>query len=231
MTRKKIIGLLIFIAFIISGLFIWQRFSKPSLRNINSSNINDSLKNHAGVNDSMNSTAYTIHKPEQKDSIPENWKTYSNDKLGISFQYPNSWTKQGKDAEVINLSGTVIKRGIYYTDSMSQTRVSIEYTIDSNAAKIYQYAVSEYITAQKSTINKNKKFLIDRNEAIEISKELSVNGKGRTLNPPLRIITVDFMDKNNKGEVQIQFQTPLSQESEEENIFKQFLSSFKFIKN
>lgn len=229
MKRKYFIGLLIFITLTIIGFFIWHRSSISGPQSIHTAPANDSLKNFTEGKDSNNIPTPVIKKLREKDSIPENWKTYSNEKLGISFRYPNTWAQPGKEAEIINLSGAVIKTGIYFTDSVSKTRVSIEYSLDSNAVKIYQYASSQYMISQKSSIN--KKIFIAGNEAIKISKELKRDGKGKELNPPLRIIVVDFLDKMKKGEIQIQFQTPLSQNHAEENNFKQFLSSFKFIKS
>lgn len=229
MKRKKLIGILSVIAFIILGFFIWYKSSNPKITP--STHTTDSIKNYSQGKDSNSSSISASKLSQQKDSIPENWKTYSDDKMGISFQHPGSWVKQGKDAEIMNLSGTIIKKGIYFSDSSNQTRVSIEYSLDSNAVKIYEYAESQFISSQKSALNNSRKFLVDGSEAIEISKEFKVNGKGKTLSPPMRILIVDFMDKNKKGEIQIQFQTPLSNEQEEENNFKKLLSSFKFINN
>lgn len=231
MNKKKLTGLLLIVAALVAGFFILNRFSKSDSGDNSLTHTNDSLNNFTGRKDSTNNLLPVNNVPQQKDSIPENWETYSDDKLGISFQHPGSWTKQGKNAEIINLSGENIKTGIYFSDSTNRTRVSIEYSFDSNAVKIYRYAASQFIASQKATLNKSRKLLVDGCEAIEISKEYKINGKGKTLNPPLKKIIVDFMDKNNKGEIQIQFQTPLSKEQEEENDFNKLLSSFKFIKS
>ena len=233
MNRKNLIGLLLIAAAIIAGYFIWKKSSVQSKNDIPDIQVTDTVQTNTENTIPKNNpdTSNQTITFSGKDASISDWKIYSNDKLGIRFHYPATWTKMGKDAEIMNLSGTIIKRGCYFSDSTNQTRFSLEYSLDSNAAKIFQYAKSQYNLPQSSSSNKNRMFLIDGSEAIEISKEYKVNGKGKIINPPLRIIIVDFMDKNKKGEIQIQFQTPVTKELVEENNFQELLSSFRFIKD
>ncbi|MBS1620116.1 MAG: hypothetical protein JST10_16610 [Bacteroidetes bacterium] len=233
MNKKYFITLLIILFLATAGFFIWKKLPASDENKATYTQVPDTVQTDKVNTISKNNidTSNQILTPSEKNAAASNWKIYSNDKLGIRFHYPDTWLKQGKDAEVINLSGTIIKRGCYFSDSTNQTRFSLEYSLDSNAAKIFQYAKSQYNLPQNSSSNKNRIFLVDGSEAIEISKEFTVNGKGNKINPPLRIIIVDFMDKNKKGEIQIQFQTPVTKEFEEENNFQWLLSSFRFIKD
>lgn len=54
-------------------------------------------------------TSYRVHAPEvfvaSSSPIPESWKTYANDELGLSFQYPPEWGTTHFEDKVISFSG------------------------------------------------------------------------------------------------------------------------------
>lgn len=210
MNKKAFVGLLILIALTTAGFFIWQKKSNQASVTRQPAQAVDILQNH-------------------NDSVPQTWKTYSDDRLGLTFKYPSSWVKQGKDAEAVNLSGVTTVIGVYFSDTISKTIFSIEYHLPPNGAELYRYTLSQYDSSRGWYAKDGKKIQVAGNEAIEANTILSVNGKGKKLNPPLRVIIVDFLDRNQTGEMELQFTTPLPQEEMEVDNFKRLLSTIKFL--
>ena len=164
----------------------------------------------------------------KKDTIPVNWKTYTNQRLGITFKYPFTWVNNGKDAEVVNLTGTITAIEINFIDTVSSTTLLITYHLPPNGAELYKFAVSQFNSAQGLYAKDAKQIKVAGKKAIEAFQVTSVDGKEHLLNPPLRLILVDFLDKSQKGEFQLQFNTPLIDGDIEILNFKRLLSSFKF---
>jgi hypothetical protein len=159
----------------------------------------------------------------KKDTVTSNWKIYTNDSLGFTFQYPNTWYKNGQDAKVINRYGTIAAVEISFIDTVSKTSILIAYHFAPMGAELYKYAVSQY----DSSISKEIK--VAGNNAIVAITKLNIDGRGKALNLPLKLIIVDFLDKKQTGEIELQFKTPLTDEDSEIAKFNQLLSSFKFI--
>lgn len=162
-----------------------------------------------------------------KNVAPLNWETYSNKRLGFSFQYPSTWIKNGKDAEVINLSGDTTAVEINFADNGSKTTLLIEYHFAPKGAELFQYAVSQFESSKSLHTSKSKEIKVSGNRAIETITILSKNGRGNKINPELKLIIVDFLDKQKAGEFQFQFKTPLPDNGEIEK-FNQVLSTFTF---
>lgn len=164
----------------------------------------------------------------QESSIPTNWKTYSNDQIGITFSYPNTWSKNGTEINATDLSGTVKAIEINFTDTIHNTNFSLKFY--PNGSAIYKYALSQFNTSHGWYEKDGKKVIIDGSQGIQAFTTISRGAKGNVLNPPNRIIIVDFLDKNQIGAIQLQFNTPLNINEESEVIkFNQLLSSFRFI--
>lgn len=161
--------------------------------------------------------------PLQKNIDQSNWKTYTNNKLGFTFQHPSAWINKGKDIEVVNLSGTIKAIEINFTDTIFKTTLLVTYHLAPYGAELYRYAVSQYDSTRCG-----KQIEVAGNNAIETITTISIDGKGHTLNPPLRLIVIYFLDKKQTGEIELQFKTPLSNHDIEVSKFKQLLSTFKF---
>jgi len=216
MKKAKYILLLLAI-FILIAILIGILITK-NRNSIKQNNTNQNLNTQDSVN------VYNVIR----DTIPSNWKTYSNNMLPFTFQYPSNWTKNGKEANVIDLTGTLNEIDINFADTISQTYLSIEYHFAPKGAELYQYALSQYNSSQGLYANGGKLIEVAGNKAIEAFIALSKDGKGHALNPPSRLIIIVFPDKQQTGEIKLQFETPLLDDDIEVVKFNRLLTTFKF---
>ncbi len=84
-----------------------------------------------------------------KDVATLNMETYNNKRFGFSFQYPSTWVKNGKDAEVISPSGDTTAISINFTDNVSKSTLLIEYHFAPKSAELFQYAISQHKSNDK----------------------------------------------------------------------------------
>lgn len=218
--NKKILFAVLMLAVIgASAYFIWQDKLKPK----------EAITSPEPTIDSLQSTVVdtTVLAAQRKNISPLNYKTYSNTKLGFSFQYPAEWNKEAKDAEVVNLSGAVSSVEINFTDVNSQTTLVIACRL-TKGSELYQYAVSQFKAKQGWYAKDAKQIEVAGKQAIEANMLSSTDGKGNQLNTPMKLVVVDLLDKKQTGEIQLQFKTPVGNEEKEVAKFNQLLSSFKF---
>lgn len=162
------------------------------------------------------------------DTIPSNLDTFSNVALGISFQYPSTWTKYGEDANASDRSGNLTVIGINFIDTISHTTLLIEYHLAPKGADFYQYVVSQFDSAQGWYAKDSKKIDVAGNKAIEAFTTITIDGRGKALNPELILIIIDFLDKKQTGAIEMQFKTPLLGNDKEVVKFNQLLASIRF---
>lgn len=165
---------------------------------------------------------------QQNSLVESGWKTYTNNQLGFTFQYPDSWIKEVKDAEVTSLKGMVTEIDLNFTDTLSHTTLFIAYHLAPNGAELYKYAVSQFESSQGWYAKGGKQIIVAGNKAIQADMTSTFDGRGNKLNPPLRSIIVDFPDMKQTGEIELQFKTPLSNEDNQVAMFNKLLSGFKF---
>ncbi|MEO7214198.1 hypothetical protein [Mucilaginibacter sp.] len=170
------------------------------------------------------------HDASKIDSAILNWKTYNNEKLGISFQYPETWTINGEDVNAINLAGNIITTNIYFFDSKSNTSLSLEYHLPPGGFEFYNYAVSQYKSSQGWYTKDAKYIQVGGGQAIKAYAVITVDGKGNIIESPLRLILVDFLDRQKTGEIGLEFKTPLAIQDVEIAKFNLLLLSFRFTK-
>ena len=163
-------------------------------------------------------------------AMPANWKTYTNDKLGFTFQYPAAWTKDAEDANVTNLKGASTEIDIRFTDAATQTTLLVAYHLAPNGTTLYEYAVSQFHARKDQYATNGKEVTVGGNAAIQGSSAYSIDGKGHRMAAPLKTVFVDVQDKAKTGELQFQFQTPEAGADMQLAAFNQVLTSFKFTK-
>ena len=163
-----------------------------------------------------------------KDTIPSNWKTYTNNQYGFTFRYPVTWSMYGKDANVIDRSGTIIAIKINFIDTISRTTLLIKYHLAPKGAELYQHVVSQYHSTQGLYSNGVKQIVVAGQKAVKAISTVSIDGKEHVLNPPEELILVDLLDKQQTGEIQLQFRTPLTNDKIEVAKFERLLSTFNF---
>jgi hypothetical protein len=168
---------------------------------------------------------------ESRDSIPSNYRTYTNDKYGFSFQYPDSWIIADKEAEIPSLSGAIAAVEIYFTDSTEHTVLLVAYHLAPNGSNLFKYNLAQY-QSKKGWYKNNagSKTSFAGVVAIQATDTLSRNGKGERIKPALKSVIVDFLDKEQTGTFELQFKTPLPIAQREESKFKHLLSTFSFFK-
>ena len=64
---------------------------------------------------------------------------------------------------------------------------------------------SQFDSKQGWYVSGGKQIEVAGNKAIEANTTIRADGKGHALNPTLRLIVVDFLDKKQTGEFQLQF--------------------------
>ncbi|MCX6199293.1 MAG: PsbP-related protein [Bacteroidetes bacterium] len=222
--NKKILLVFLLIAVLgASAFFIWQEKLKQKAATIPSEQKTDSTQNKE-VNVAVDTTALVT---QDKKIIPSSTKTYSNTNLGFSFHYPAEWSKEVKDAEVVNLSGAVTSVEINFNDTKSQTTLALACRF-TKGSELYQYAVSQFKSKQGWYAKDAKQIEVAGKKAIEANLLSSTDGKGNQLNTPMKLIVVDLLDKKQTGEIQLQFKTPVANTEKGIAEFNRLLSSFKF---
>lgn len=162
-------------------------------------------------------------------TIPSGWKIFADNKFSFGFQYPSTWIKQGNDAEIVNISGNVVSIGVFFSDTLSNCTLSVEYHLAPHGADLYKYAFSQYRSSDGRLAEGSNLIEVGGIKAIETNKLIRRDGKGKLLNPPLRLVLVDFLDIQQTGAVEIQFKVPIPDRNNEVVKFKKLLSTFKFI--
>lgn len=235
MRKAKYVLLLLIVFILIAiGIFITNN-KNPIIQNnpIQVSNTKDSVMVQNVIKDKIPSRNFkvpdSIHVQNVVlDKIPSNWKTYTNKKFDYTFQYPSDWIYKGKDAEFVNRSGTTMVIESYFSDTISHTTLVIDHHLAPQGAELYQYIVAQYNSSQGWYKTGGKQIKVDGNKAIEAFTLISTDPKGHIINPPLRLILIDFLDMQQTGEIQIKFSTPLPNGDTEIAKFNQLLTTFKF---
>lgn len=237
MKRAKYV-LLILVAIVLTVIFIGIQLIKnegSQKQNKSSQDLNarDSLKVHNVIRDKISSKnsklkdSVFVHTADM-DTILSNWKTYTNNQYGFTFQYPSTWSKFGDENNVADRMGNIVAIEVNFIDSLSNTTLLVSYHLPPNGVELYRYAVSQYESSQGWYVKGGKMIKIAGNKAVKVNTEMIVGGRGTKLNPPLRLILVDFLDKKQTGEIQLQFKTPLPDDDIEVAKFERLLSTFEF---
>ncbi len=233
MKRSKyILLLLIVFILIVVGIFITNK--RNSIRQNNQdSNNKDSVQVQNVVRDTIQSQNLKVQDSVQvqnviKDKIPSNWKAYNNNALGVTFKYPDTWTKNGEENNVVNRLGNIVAIEVNFIDSLTSTTLLVSYHLPPEGKELYRYAVSQFESSQGWYKKGGKLIEIAGNKAVEAFTEMSISGKGTALDPPLRLILIDFLDKQQTGAIQLQFKTPLPNDNIEVAKFERFLSTIEF---
>ena len=217
MNKKLLLALILVAVLAVAAFFIFKKKQEPG--------ISPSITQQA--TDTLPGSTKPLMNERKANAIV--WKTYTNEKLGFSFEYPETWLKEDKETEVINLSGAVTEIDLNFVEPVSETSLLVACHLAPKGMALYQYA-EEQFRAKKGWYAKDAKEInVGGKKAIQAFTSLQTNGKGGALNQSLRLIIVDMVDKQQTGEIQLQFKTALANEEAEVAMFNQLLSGFKFI--
>jgi hypothetical protein len=169
----------------------------------------------------INCSTSRLNKKEGPIASP--WQTYSSPKGGFSFQYPSAWIKKGNDVEVMNPTGNLTAIEANFIDTITKTSLLVSSHLTPASAELYAYALSQYDPSRG-----DKYIEVSGSKALESIRILAKDGKGNELHPALKLMTVQFMDKDKNGEIELQFKTPENNFEQEVIKFDQVLKSFKF---
>lgn len=171
-----------------------------------------------------------INQLQRADDPESAWAMYQYSKLPFTFEHPTSWLKTGNESESLDLSGNVNSIEVNFTDTLSQSRLTVTYHLGSKGIEIYKYALSQFKSAQGWYQKDSKQLKVAGCDAVQASNTITKTGKGRSLDTPIKLILVDFIDAKQTGEIQLQFQTPLTEKAKvESGKFSRLLTSFKLI--
>lgn len=212
---KYVLLFLVVLILIAIGIFIKRNENK--------------IKQNIPIQDTVSRDSVNVFNAN-KESIPSNWKTYTNNKLGFTFQFPITWSQYGEESNVVDRLGNTVAIEVNFIDSLSHTTLLISYHLPPKGVELYRYAISQYESSQGWYEKGAKMIEIAGNKGVQAFTEMRISGRGTALNPPLRLILVDFLDKQKTGTVQLQFKTPLRDDNVEVAKFSLLLSTFKFTK-
>lgn len=222
--NKKIVAVLLLLSITaLASYFIWK-MSRSDSDNVIQQTTNTLQQTLVSTIVDTNATALNVPPQKQTALVP---KIYSNAKFGFSFSYPANWIQNGKEEEAFNLSGTLTTLIINFSDDISSTTFSVEYHLPPKGGELYRYAVSQFKAKDGWYAKDAKQIEVDGNKALKAIMCIENNGKGNALNTPLQLIVVDFLDKAQTGEFQLQFKTPVTNTTEVAK-FNQLLEGFKF---
>lgn len=156
------------------------------------------------------------------------FSTYTDTVNGITFKYPSTWSK-GEVSNITNLSGTTTSVEVNFTDTTSDTTLLVTYHLAPAGLVLYNSLLSDFNSSKGWYVTGGKKIQVAGKTAIEANMIYTVNGKGEPISP-LQNTIVDFLDKNQTGEIELQLQTPVSNKDTQALVFNQILSSFQFTK-
>jgi hypothetical protein len=234
MKRAKYVILLLALLILIAiGLLITN--NRNSIKENNQvANTKDSIKVHSIIRDTILSQKSNIKDSvivhnSIKHTIPSDWKTYNSRKLGFTFQYPNTWSKYGEENNIVDRLGNIVAIEVNFIDSLTSSTLLVSYHLPPEGKELYQYAISQYKSSQGWYEKGGKLLEVAGNKAVEAYTKMSISGRGTALNPALRLILVDFLDRHQTGAIELQFKTPLPNDSIEVAKFEQLLSTFKFL--
>lgn len=242
MNKKIFIGFSVILIFTIGAYVVLQGQTKKGLLVHQSSNItNDSqaqIDNHIPRYKSSLPPVPKIASTENynsSDTIPPGWKTYTNEKYGFAFQYPASWSIQNENTEVANVSGNIKEIQSQFIDSISKASLEVDYYLPPNSQQIYTNLIDQLNKAKKEENIKIRRIELtnksSRIEGIETSEILYRDGKGRVLQTPLKLVTVDIFNKKDNSEIEFQFQAPVSFQAEQVINFERLVSTLSFFAN
>lgn len=234
MKKSKYV-LLLLIIFILIAIGIFITNNRNSIKQNNQGlNTQDSTRVHNVIRDTIptqdinSQDTVNLHNAKMV-TIPSDWKTYTNKQYVFTFQYPSTWSKYGEESNVVDRTGNIVAIEVNFIDSLTSTTLLVSYHLPPNGAELYRYAVSQYESSQGWYEKGSKLIEIAGNKAVEAFTVMSISGRGTAINPPLRLILIDFLDKQQTGAIQLQFKTPLPDNDIEIAKFQQLLSTIKFI--
>ena len=166
---------------------------------------------------------------KNNDSIPSSLKTYSNPALGLTFQYPSTWSKYGEDANAINRNGEVMSINISLIDTISKSIFNLVYHLAPYGAEVYKLAEDKYNSSINSNESNTIQSIVAGNNAIESFTTMSMDLHGNIYDPALKLIHIVFLDKQKSGGFNLNFKTPVPGSEIEIAKFYQLLSTIKFI--
>jgi hypothetical protein len=241
MNKNALIGILILIILLIGGYFIWQGTSKKTpIASQSDKAIDTSQNQHASIIPNNNPTTSDINTKhvspqnpntttQQKDPVLSNWKTYTNTKYGFTFQYPDTWTKNGEESNTINRKGEVMAISVNLIDTATQSVFSLIYSLPPYGPEVYKIEEDQYNSYKSSDEVDIKKNIIAGNDAVETFTTMSKDIHGNIYDPALKLIHIVFLDKQKTGAFNLNFRTPELGSEKEISKFNQLLPTFKFI--
>lgn len=240
MNNKSLIAILIILTLV--GYLVWQNKGKPTLiipevdptidsfQNRHRDTIPEKKITTPEINTNpLSQQNSKVHNPKN-DSILSNWKTYTNSKLGLIFQYPDTWIKKGEESNSINRNGQVMSIELNFIDTVSQSIFLLAYHLPPYGAEIYKWAEDEYISSKNSSERVRKKITVAGSDAIETFTTMKKDIHGNIYDPALKSIHIVMLDKQKTGAFNLNFRTS-APDSEAEMVIAKFnkaLSTFEF---
>lgn len=157
----------------------------------------------------------------------EKYNTYVGERLGITFKYPDTWIKYGAESNAINLKGEIMAIHINFIDTISNSLLNIEYHLPPYGAELYKFSKAEFDTVQKYNEDVSEVIIAGR-KAIRKVTIVRTDIKGNVVDPPLKIVSLTFLDKDLTGEFEFIFKTPLPIADTEIKKIEKLLTTIKF---
>jgi hypothetical protein len=159
-------------------------------------------------------------------SNQSDWVHYSDNNLGIIFQYPDTWKKSGEVSYITDISGKNSLIEVSFTDTISKSTFQITYHLAPKGLDFYQYSLSQFNASEGWYKNKKQEIEIAGEKAIVANTTINFDGKGNPLIPAIHMVIVDFLDSKKTGSFQLQFKC-FDKENIEISKFNQVLSTIQ----
>lgn len=117
---------------------------------------------------------------------------------------------------------------VNFIDTVSHSNFSIEYHLAPNGAVLYNYSKAQFDSSQGEFATDAKQLEVGGNRAIESITTMSEDIKGNIINPPLKIISIRFLDEQHTGEFELHFRTSIPGSIEITRLMN-VISSFEFV--
>ncbi len=172
---------------------------------------------------SVDSKKHTIkHQTTNEIQSKQRVIEFSNSNYGISFFYPDSW-KLINESNVINLQGHIMSKVVSFHDQISNTSFVVEYHLPPHGIELYKLSQEEFESSDRA----KEIIKIDGKTAYKTSYTKIEDIKGNIYDPALNVIQIDFLDKSDKGEYHLFFQSPINNKDIEVKNFNDIISSLK----
>lgn len=182
---------------------------------------------------SLSNKTVVVQQPvvEIKEVESVEWKTYTNDKYGFSFQYPATWILNGREYHPVGANGQIMSVMFMLVDTVTTSNFYLNYHLEPYGKQFFEYLLTDYNASANMYAKGKYKTTIAGSDAIVAVDSFYVERSSEKdiIHIPVHFSVFDFLDKKGTGAVELQFKIPVSVYDKEIVKYNKILSSFAFL--